>query len=75
LRHQSPEGDGAQGDAWTYTTGDCWGIIFHFEAEYQNVIFKKVFTGVKGTLPLGCLPLWGGEGVILVIFKKRRPAC
>jgi hypothetical protein len=34
-----PPGDGAQGDAWTYTTGDYWGIIFHFEAEYQNVIF------------------------------------
>jgi hypothetical protein len=24
--------------------------------------------GVKGFLPLGCLPLWGREGVTLIIF-------
>ncbi len=25
---------------------------------------------VKGTLPLGCLPLWGREGVTLIITKR-----
>jgi hypothetical protein len=25
-------------------------------------------TGVKGMLPLGCLPLWGREGVTLIMF-------
>ena len=24
--------------------------------------------GVKGMLPLGCLPLWGREGVTLIVF-------
>jgi len=24
--------------------------------------------GVKGMLPLGCLPLWGREGVTLTVF-------
>ena len=27
--------------------------------------------GVKGMLPLGSLPLWGREGVTLIIFKKH----
>jgi hypothetical protein len=27
--------------------------------------------GVKGIFPLGCLPLWGREGVTLIIFFKR----
>jgi len=26
--------------------------------------------GVKGALPLGCFPLWGREGVTLVIVRK-----
>jgi hypothetical protein len=26
--------------------------------------------GVKGTLPLGCFPLWGGEGVTLVVVAE-----
>ncbi len=28
--------------------------------------------GVKGMLPLGCLPLWGIEGVTLIPFTKSR---
>jgi hypothetical protein len=28
----------------------------------------KPGTGVKGALPLGCLPLWGREGVTLLIL-------
>jgi len=27
--------------------------------------------GVKGMLPLGCLPLWGREGVSLIAFLKK----
>jgi hypothetical protein len=27
--------------------------------------------GVKGTLPLGCLPLWGREGVTLIVAGKK----
>jgi hypothetical protein len=27
---------------------------------------KPEITGVKGTLPLGCLPRWGREGVTLL---------
>jgi hypothetical protein len=27
--------------------------------------------GVKGALPLGCLPLWGREGVTLILFEKN----
>jgi hypothetical protein len=30
----------------------------------ENLLLKN--KGVKGMLPLGCLPLWGSEGVILV---------
>jgi len=26
---------------------------------------------VKGMLPLGCLPLWGREGVKLIISKEH----
>jgi len=29
--------------------------------------------GVKGTLPLRCLPLWGREGVTLKIIEKYNP--
>ena len=28
--------------------------------------------GVKGAHPLGCLPLWGREGVTLVFFGEAR---
>jgi hypothetical protein len=28
-----------------------------------------IFTGVKGAHPLGCLPVWGREGVTLVNQK------
>jgi hypothetical protein len=28
--------------------------------------------GVKGVHPLGCLPLWGREGVTLLIADKRK---
>jgi len=28
---------------------------------------KKPKPGVKGMLPLGCLPLWGREGVTLLL--------
>jgi len=27
--------------------------------------------GVKGMLPLGCFPLWGREGVTLIISKEH----
>jgi len=27
---------------------------------------QEKYKGVKGFLPLGCLPLWGSEGVILI---------
>jgi hypothetical protein len=27
--------------------------------------------GIKGMLPLGCLPLWGREGVSLIPFLKE----
>jgi len=27
--------------------------------------------GIKGMLPLGCLPLWGREGVSLIAFPKE----
>jgi hypothetical protein len=30
--------------------------------------FRK---GVKGIFPLGCLPLWGREGVTLLAFQKE----
>jgi hypothetical protein len=26
--------------------------------------------GVKGVLPLGCLPLWGREGVTLLCYRR-----
>jgi len=29
-----------------------------------------LYEGVKGTLPLHCLPLWGREGVTLIITEK-----
>jgi hypothetical protein len=32
-------------------------------------LFKK--EGVKGMLPLGCLPLWGREGVILIVAAEN----
>jgi hypothetical protein len=28
--------------------------------------------GVKGMLPLGCFPLWGGEGVILQAAAENK---
>ena len=31
--------------------------------------------GVKGVLPLGCLPLWGREGVTLIDYPKIRKNC
>jgi hypothetical protein len=31
---------------------------------------KKV--GVKGIPPLGCFPLWGREGVTLLVLYKRK---
>ena len=27
--------------------------------------------GVKGVLPLGCLPLWGSEGVTLIAAEEN----
>jgi hypothetical protein len=35
--------------------------------EVNNIILV-ISTGVKGMLPLGCLPLWGREGVTLIIL-------
>ena len=32
---------------------------------------EKERDGVKEILPLGCLPLWGREGVTLIAFFKR----
>jgi len=32
---------------------------------------QKKDKGVKGILPLVCLPLWGREGVILIGFLKE----
>jgi hypothetical protein len=34
----------------------------------RNGINEK---GVKGMLPLGCLPHWGSEGVILLVSGKN----
>jgi hypothetical protein len=31
----------------------------------------EMWWGVKGMLPLGCLPLWGSEGVTLVFSGKN----
>jgi hypothetical protein len=39
-------------------------------SESQKVVFLKPRMnewGLKGALPLGCLPLWGREGVTLAI--------
>jgi hypothetical protein len=33
---------------------------------------KKSRRGVKGTLPLGCLPLWGREGVTLPFSAENK---
>jgi hypothetical protein len=30
--------------------------------------------GVKGMLPLGCLPLWGREGVPLIVAAENKQA-
>jgi len=32
----------------------------------------RINIGVKGMFPLGCLPLWGREGVILTIGKEYK---
>jgi hypothetical protein len=32
----------------------------------KNPLEKGKNKGVKGMFPLGCLPLWGREGVILI---------
>jgi len=34
-----------------------------------EIYLKK--EGVRGMLPLGCLPLWGREGVILITIAKN----
>jgi len=31
----------------------------------------RIEKGVKGMLPLGCLPLWGSEGVTLMFSRKN----
>jgi hypothetical protein len=33
---------------------------------------EKIVKGVKGLLPLGCLPLWGREGVTLKDTTKSK---
>jgi len=33
--------------------------------------WERCRKGVKGIFPLGCLPLWGREGVTLIAFLKR----
>jgi hypothetical protein len=30
----------------------------------------RKFKGIKGVLPLGCLPLWGREGVTLITAEE-----
>ena len=35
----------------------------------QKVSENSAGKGVKGMLPLGCLPLWGREGVTLLTTK------
>jgi hypothetical protein len=50
--------------------------IPHGETEPQKVSEKplekgKDKKGVKGMFPLGCLPLWGREGVTLIISKEH----
>jgi len=32
----------------------------------------KTFMGVKGVHPLGCLPLWGREGVTLITHLMQK---
>jgi hypothetical protein len=32
---------------------------------------RDVSFGVKGMLPLDCLPLWGREGVTLIVLKQN----
>ena len=42
---------------------------------WARILFKNFhfnWGGVKGTHPLGCLPLWGREGVTIVIRKILR---
>jgi hypothetical protein len=44
------------------------------EATPDAIATKGVFTnkkGVTGALPLGCFPLWGREGVTLILFLKE----
>jgi len=42
---------------------------------HQKVDRKiKPKEGVKGVLPLDCLPLWGREGVTFIAFLKKRAA-
>jgi hypothetical protein len=39
--------------------------------DLQDIVEKTLNKkGVKGTLPLGCLPLWGREGVTLLFVTK-----
>jgi hypothetical protein len=33
---------------------------------------EKYKNGVKGIYPLGCLPLWGREGVTFVFFLSQQ---
>jgi hypothetical protein len=34
---------------------------------------KSEKSGGQGDLPLGCLPLWGREGVILIMAEENKP--
>ena len=40
----------------------------------QKVSENSAGKGVKGMLPLGCLPLWGREGVTLIVAIENKQA-
>ncbi len=49
-------------------------MILHLKNEMKLALLKPSNKeGVKGMLPLGCLPHWGREGVTLqTVDKKKR---
>jgi hypothetical protein len=67
------------------TINRSWGLQHimlppprHLGIPYSAITPEKVENntpkneGVKGMLPLGCLPLWGGEGVTLMAAAENK---
>jgi len=57
-----------------FHSAHCWGqqknAVVPQEVDVKFSWKWEKYWGVKGMLPLGCLPLWGREGVTLIASSK-----